>query len=291
MNTREHAEGGFPLTVDGNPFGASPGCFAAFDAPADYARMVRAGLRHIEVLAVGASHFSSLAPEEMDEAEVAHLRETLQTAGLTPMSAAIAAPLHDAAGLALLKRRLDFAHRLGVPVAQAGAGEARDAAERRTLLRHLAAAGDYAATLGLVLALEIHPGLTVSGHAARELMAELDHPHVRINYDTGNVVFYNDLDPAEDVEEIAAFVAQVHLKDKGTRQQRAWDFVPIGQGVVNFPRIVEVLRAVGFQGPYSLELELPGVADGALPKEASEEGIRESIAYLQRIGLLPQKEA
>jgi hypothetical protein len=38
-------------------------------------------------------------------------------------------------------------------------------------------------------------------------------------------------------------------------------------------------------------LELPGVADGALPKEASEEGIRESIAYLQRIGLLPQKEA
>ncbi len=283
----ERIDGGSPRTVDGNPFGASPGCFANIDAPADYARMVRAGLRHIEVLAVGAAHFSSLAPEDMDEAAVQTLLDTLRVAGLTPMSAAIATPLHDAAGLALLKRRLDFAHRLGVPVAQAGAGEARDAAERRTLLRHLAAAGDYAATLGLVLALEIHPGLTVSGHAARALMEELDHPQVRINYDTGNVVFYNDLDPAEDVEEIAAFVAQVHLKDKGTRQQGAWDFVPIGQGVVNFPRIVEVLRAVDFRGPYSLELELPGVADGTLSKDASERGIGDSITYLQGIGLLP----
>jgi sugar phosphate isomerase/epimerase len=63
--------------------------------------------------------------------------------------------------------------------------------------------------------------------------------------------------------------------------------VPIGQGIVNFPRIVDVLRTAGFRGPYSLELELPGVADGSLPKEASEEGIRRSIAYLQSSGLLP----
>ena len=44
-------------------------------------------------------------------------------------------------------------------------------------------------------------------------------------------------------------------------------------------------------GPYSLELELPGVADGSLPKEAGEEeeGIRRSIAYLQSIGLLPSQ--
>src|SRR5438105_554350 len=206
------ADAGIPYTVDGNPFGASPGSFANFDPRTDYARMARLGLRHVEVLAVGAGHFSSLAPEEMDDAAVEELLNDLRLADLTPMSVSVATPLHDPAGLALLKRRLDFGHRLGVPVAQAGAGEARDAAERRTLLRHLAAAGDYAATRGLVLALEIHPGLTGSGHAARALMAELDHPHVRINYDTGNIVFYTDLDPAQDVEEIAPFVAHAHLK-------------------------------------------------------------------------------
>jgi inosose dehydratase len=278
---------GVPTTVDGNPFGASPGCFANFDPSTDYTRMARVGLRHIEVLAVGAAHFSSLAPEAMDEAAVQELLGRLQAAGLTPMSASVATPLHDEAGLALLKRRLDFAHRLGVAVAQAGAGEVRDAQERLALLRHLAAAGDYAAERGLVLALEIHPGLTVSGRAARALMAELDHPQVRINYDTGNIVYYTDLDPATDVEEIAPYVAHVHLKDKGSRRQRAWDFVPLGQGVVDFPRVTAVLREAGFGGPYSLELELPGVADGSLPKETSEEGIRDSIAYLQRIGLLP----
>ena len=285
----EQTERGIAFSVDGNPFGASPGCFANFDPRTDYARMARLGLRHVEVLAVGAAHFSSLAPEAMDDAAVEDLLSGLRAAGLAPMSASVATPLHDPAGLALLKRRLDFAHRLGVPVAQAGAGEAPDAAARLTLLRHLAAAGDYAATRGLVLALEIHPGLTVSGHAARALMAELDHPHVRINYDTGNIVFYTDLDPAQDVEEIAPFVAHVHLKDKATRQRRTWDFVPIGRGIVNFPHIIDVLRTAGFRGPYSLELELPGVADGSLPKEASEEGIRRSIAYLQSIGLFPSQ--
>lgn len=281
------AEGGVPYTVDGNPFGSSAGSFAEFDLRSDLQRMARLGLRHLELLAVGKRHFSSLAPEEMDDDAVAALQGQLEVAGIAVMSVAVGAPLNDRAGVELLKKRLDFAKRLGVSVAQASAGEANDAMERQILLRHLAEAGDYAANLGIVLALEIHPGLTQSGHAARILMAELDHPQVRVNYDTANVVFYNDLDPAQDVEEIAPYVVQVHLKDKATRQQRTWDFVPIGQGVVNFPRIIEVLRGTGFQGPYSLELELPGVADGALSKETSEEGIRISISYLQEIGLLP----
>jgi inosose dehydratase len=280
-------QNGVPFTVDGNPFGSSAGSFANFDPRTDYARMARVGLRHVEVLAVGSHHFSSIAPEEMDDAAIEELLGQLRAVGLSPMSTSVSTPLGDRAGLELFKKRLDFAKKLGVPVAQAGAGEAHDAGERLTLLRHLAEAGDYAATLGITLALEIHPGLTVNGHAARLLMDELQHPQVRINYDTGNVVFYNDLDPARDVEEIAPFVAHVHLKDKRTKVQRAWDFVPIGQGVVHFPRIVEVLRGVGFRGPYSLELELPGVSDGSLTKEASEEGIRASIAYLQSIGLLP----
>ncbi len=281
------AEGGIPYTVDGNLFGSSAGSFAAFDLESDVRRMAGLGLRHIELLAVGAGHFSSLAPETMDDAAVTALVTHLDRAGLHAMSVAVAAPLTDRAGVEVLKKRLDFAKRLGVTVAQAGAGDPRDEAERLVLVRHLAEVGDYAATLGIVLALEIHPGLTVSGHAARALMSELDHPHVRINYDTANIVFYTDLDPAQDVEEIAPFVAQVHLKDKATRTQRTWDFVPIGQGVVNFPRIIKVLRQAAFQGPYSLELELPGVADGSLAKEASEQGIQHSIAYLQHIGLLP----
>ena len=281
------ADGGVPYTVYGNPFGVSSGVFAGFDPRDDLPRMARLGLRHVEVLALGPEHFSSLSPETMDSAAVDDLLATIESAGLRAMSACIAAPLEQRAGLELLKTRIDFAKRLGVTVAQIGAGDPYDDTERRTLLRHLAEAGDYAASAGIVLALETHPGLTVNGHAARALMADLDHPHVRINYDTGNIVFYNDLDPARDVEEIAPFVAQVHLKDKATRQQRAWDFVPIGQGVVDFPRVFKVLQATGFAGPYSMELELPGVGDGSLAKEASEEGIRSSIAYLRGVGLLP----
>ena len=83
----EQTERGIASTVDGNPFGASPGCFAHFDPRTDDARMARLGLRHVEVLAVGAAHFSSLAPEAMDDAAVEDLLSGLRAAGLAPMSA------------------------------------------------------------------------------------------------------------------------------------------------------------------------------------------------------------
>src|SRR5205814_275140 len=104
----EQTQRGIAFTVDSNPFGASPGCFARFDPRTDYARMARLGLRHVEVLAVGAAHFSSLAPEAMDDAAVEDLLSGLRAAGLPPMSVSVAPPLHDPAGLAWLKRRLDL---------------------------------------------------------------------------------------------------------------------------------------------------------------------------------------
>jgi sugar phosphate isomerase/epimerase len=37
-----------------------------------------------------------------------------------------------------------------------------------------------------------------------------------------------------------------------------WDFPAIGEGHVDFGRIVEILAAAGFDGPYSVEVEFNG---------------------------------
>jgi L-ribulose-5-phosphate 3-epimerase len=182
---------------------------------------------------------------------------------------------------------MDLAKRLGLTVVVCDAGEVHDAVQRRETLRRLAQAGDYADGLGLTLALEIHPNIVGSGRAARFLMSELNHPQVRINYDTSNILFFSDLDPVEDLQDVVSFVAAVHLKDKATRLQRVWDFVPLGQGVVDFPAVIDVLRKAHFSGPYSIELELAEMADEAAAKIACEEGLRASLAHLREIGLLP----
>src|SRR5438067_13579550 len=97
----EPTERGITSTVDGNPFGASHGCFASFDPPTDYARMARLGLRHVEVLAVGAPHFSSLSPAAMDDAAVGDLLSSLRPRGLAPISASVATTVDGAACLSL----------------------------------------------------------------------------------------------------------------------------------------------------------------------------------------------
>jgi L-ribulose-5-phosphate 3-epimerase len=135
------------------------------------------------------------------------------------------------------------------------------------------------------LAFEIHEGLAHSGAAAARLLDAIDHDAVGVNYDTGNVVFYNDgIDPAVDVEAIADRVVHVHLKDtSGGRGD--WAFGPLGSGHVDLPGIVATLKSHGFHGPYSLEVE--GYAGEDATREQCTQRVRASLAYLAKLGIEP----
>jgi inosose dehydratase len=136
---------------------------------------------------------------------------------------------------------------------------------------------------GVRIALETHGGLTRNGTLARRLLDAVNHPAVGVNYDTGNIYYYNDdLDPAEDVKLVADRVFHVHLKDT-VGGKGEWQFCALGQGRVNFPGIVDVLQKADFRGPYSLELE--GKRGEDLNRAGQSEVIRASIEYLRRIGL------
>ena len=85
---------------------------------------------------------------------------------------------------------------------------------RAKVIASLRSVATYASDRGIRLALETHAGPTKNGRAARRFLEEVAHPNVGYNYDTGNIVYYNDgVDPAEDVREIAERVVHVHLKD------------------------------------------------------------------------------
>lgn len=63
--------------------------------------------------------------------------------------------------------------------------------------------------------METHAGPTRTGRLARKFLEEVGHSNVGFNYDTGNIVYYNDdVDPAEDIAEVADRMVHVHLKDR-----------------------------------------------------------------------------
>ncbi|WP_435006767.1 sugar phosphate isomerase/epimerase family protein [Tundrisphaera lichenicola] len=195
------------------------------------------------------------------------------------------ADLRTPEGFELTASRIRFANAtFRAPLAVSGAGQPTDSHERKIIIEHLRRLGDLATDLGMLLTLETHKGPTQNAQAMLDLMGDLDHPGIRINFDTGNIAFYNlRADPVDELQRVKHLVGSVHLKDnRGGLQD--WFFPALGEGgAVDFRRIREILDEVGFSGPYTIELE--GI--GGEPEPGQEERHRRvarSVYHLRACG-------
>jgi L-ribulose-5-phosphate 3-epimerase len=188
-------------------------------------------------------------------------------------------------GLELTVRRIEFAARWFHPaVCVSGAGQPADLSERTTVVDHLRRLGDTAAKSGLTLALETHKGPTQNAQAMLKLMDEVAHPHVRLNFDTGNIAYYNHgLDPCDELIQVKHLVSNVHLKDnRGGFED--WYFPAVGDGgSVDFTRVRRILDGVAFAGPYTIEIE--GIGGEPDPGDIGRQTrISRSVAHLHSCG-------
>lgn len=148
----------------------------------------------------------------------------------------------------------------------------------------LRAAADVAAQHGVTIVAETHPDLFTNAEVAAATFRGVNHSHLRMNYDTANIYFYNDgADAVGELRQIVDQVAAVHLKetDGGYRH---WHFPELGAGIVDFPRIFETLDAAGFHGPCTLEIE--GLDGEERTESLVCERIAASVEYLKRLGRL-----
>jgi L-ribulose-5-phosphate 3-epimerase len=252
----------------------------------------RAGLAFVE-LALRGHNFgglvipeSAVITEQTDDVTAEAFCQHLRQHGVGVSGCNIGgADLRTLEGVELIEQRMRFAHRwFGVSVVVSGAGQPADAAERRTVVDHLRRLGDTAGALGMTMALETHKGPTQNAAAMRALMAEVDHPHVRLNFDTGNIAYYNrGADVVAELERVVPWVRNVHLKDnRGGFED--WYFPALGDGgAVDFRRVREILDAAGFKGPYTIELEgLGGEPEPGF--EGRQERVERSVAHLRTCG-------
>ncbi|MEW6356129.1 MAG: sugar phosphate isomerase/epimerase family protein [Planctomycetota bacterium] len=80
------------------------------------------------------------------------------------------------------------------------------------------------------------------------LARRINHPHVRIYYDLANPLMWGE-NPAEGLDILAEFVAQIHIKDRGADDKN----VQLGAGRVPFPDVVKTIRKIGYDGWMCLE--------------------------------------
>ena len=133
-------------------------------------------------------------------------------------------------------------------------------------------AGNIAAQHGVTIVLETHPDLATNAEVMLTTMRGVNHPHVRINFDTANLYFYNEnLNCLDELRQVLPYVAAVHLKDTDGGY-RHWHFPALGEGIVDFAGVFELLDSTGFTGPCTLEIE------GIEGEQKSEELVRGRIA-------------
>jgi sugar phosphate isomerase/epimerase len=158
--------------------------------------------------------------------------------------------------------------------------------DKPTVYGWLRKAGDVARKHGIALVLETHPDLGTNADVQLETMRAVNHPNVRVNFDTGNITFYNKgRDAVTELKKIMPYVATLEIKDH-TGQFEAWDFPRLGTGKVDIPGVLKVVRQSGFRGPITLEIEGRKVGDKLMPntKPEIEQNIAESVKYVRSLG-------
>ena len=113
--------------------------------------------------------------------------------------------------------------------------------------------GEYAANLGLQIALELEPfplSLLNSVDAMDRFITEVDHPAVRANIDISHMHLAHV--PAVELRRLKGKAIHVHISDcDGTKHGD----LPPGRGVVDFAPYLREIKALGIDGAVSIELE------------------------------------
>jgi len=130
---------------------------------------------------------------------------------------------------------------------------------------------------GVRFALEVHPSeIAFDFWTSRKALDAIGHrPAFGFNWDPSHMT-WQQLDPVAFILDFPDRIYHAHIKDVHVRPRdgrrgvtssllpwgdprRAWDFVSVGHGAVNFEDAIRALRTIGYAGPLSVEWEDAGM--------------------------------
>ncbi|MGQ9474232.1 MAG: sugar phosphate isomerase/epimerase family protein [Candidatus Caldatribacteriaceae bacterium] len=234
----------------------------------------RAGFRFVELACVKGwtNHFDL---EEYSQEDLEDLQKTLHFLGLQILSLSAHSDLASWEGVLYLQKAIHFAHSIGAKVVNTGTVE--NEKDQEVFLRHINILAQDAEKAGIKIGLEIHGDFFKNGRVAMEVIRDIRSQFIGINYDTGNAIFYGDTRPEEDITFCFPWIVHMHLKDK-RGGYKVWDFPALGEGEIDFRRVLGSLPLEKRSIPLSVEIEFDGKFDH--PKEFVDQAVQESFAYL-----------
>jgi sugar phosphate isomerase/epimerase len=209
------------------------------------------GVKHVEPASVD-KIFQHLVEEDFCDQRAVWLRGQLTRRGMNCISLSAHMDLTGPDAVERFHRRLAFARNIGARCVNSIAGPTGKMEEFR---KNIPLIADRARDLGVMIALENHGDLLDREQQVLDFIREVNHPAVRLNYDTGNAWYYSKgiINPVEELAMLAPIVAHVHVKTpKIVDGLLRW--VALGDGILDLPALARVLKEKMPGVPVSYEL-------------------------------------
>lgn len=162
-----------------------------------------------------------------------------------------------------LSQLLNAAKIVGSPVVRCFLGNQKDRTGAVSIQQHLEecartlrAVAPLARDLGVKVAVENHGGVDLLARELRGLVEEVGFDTVGVTLDTGNPAYAGE-DPVVTAEVLAPYVISSHVRDTrvwAVEQGAMAQWVTLGQGNVDLPRILKILAERAPNPPIDLEI-------------------------------------
>lgn len=161
----------------------------------------------------------------------------------------------------LVKRQIDLANRLAVPVIRIFASGIPskyidDKVIERTI-KNLKKVSPLAEQANVRLAIENHYGITATADDVIRIIEGVESGYIGANFDPANFIPSGE-DPVTAGKKLAPYIFHTHVKDcVPASQGKYWgyDYIEVGSGIVNYKPILSDLEKNNYEGYLSLEYE------------------------------------
>jgi len=194
-----------------------------------------------------------------------------------PLTLGLVPQKYRSARIARIKKASDFAKKLGIPAIQTHCGfipENPNDPVYKATVKAIREVASYCKRNGQNFRYETGQETPITMLRA---IQDVGLDNQGVNFDCANLILYGKANPVDAIALLGPHVQGIHAKDGmyPTDPRNLGKEVPIGQGKVDFPRIIRHLNEINYAGAITIEREISG------PKQM--EDIRAEKTYLEKL--------
>jgi sugar phosphate isomerase/epimerase len=198
-------------------------------------------------------------------AEAASLASRCQSVGLQPVMMFSTVNFEDATALAAHRRRIDQAQAAKIPFLLTFGKTT--AGEYDSVIRNLKGVAGHAKAAGVTVVIKQHGGNTATGKDCSRIIADVAEDSVKMCYDAGNVLDYENHDPIPDIQACWRDVRAFAIKDH-RNYPKDEDCAP-GFGEIDHYKLLMPVMRTGLTMPLAFE----NIFEPLTPRPDNPEGV------------------